>query len=104
MLTNALGMGGDTRVATFFLTLEPGDRVVLCSDGVYEYFTEAEMGETVLGQASPALAAGKLVEVALARGGEDNATALIVRCAAGGAQSRSVRPSICSATDSASTR
>lgn len=79
VLTNALGMGGDTRVATFFLTLEPADRIMLCSDGVYEYFTEAEIGEVVLSQASPALAARRLVELALERGGEDNATAVVVK-------------------------
>jgi serine/threonine protein phosphatase PrpC len=79
VLTNALGMGGDTRVATFFVTLEPGDRVLLCSDGVYEYFTEHEIGDTVIAQPSPALAAGKLVELALERGGEDNATAVVVK-------------------------
>ncbi len=79
VLTNALGMGGDTRVATFFLPLVPGDRLVLCSDGVHEYFTEAEIGEIVTGAASPALAARKLIDLALDRGGEDNATAVVVK-------------------------
>ncbi|HUH04076.1 MAG TPA: protein phosphatase 2C domain-containing protein [Kofleriaceae bacterium] len=79
VLTNALGMGGDTRVATFFLSLYSGDRILLCSDGVHDYFEEAEVGEVVTAAASPALAARKLVELALDRGGEDNATAVVIK-------------------------
>jgi serine/threonine protein phosphatase PrpC len=79
VLTNALGMGGDTRVATFFVSLYSGDRVLLCSDGVHEYFEEAEIGEVLNQEASPALAARKLVQLALDRGGEDNATAVVVK-------------------------
>jgi len=79
VLTNALGMGGDTRVVTFLLSLASGDRLVLCSDGVHEYLEEAEIGEVLAAAASPALAAQKLVDIALDRGGADNATAVVVK-------------------------
>ncbi len=79
MLTNALGIGQDCRVSTFVVPLADGDRFLLCSDGISEYVKEAEIGEALTKQASPARAAQKLVDMALERGGGDNATALVVR-------------------------
>ena len=79
MLTNALGIGQDCRVSTFFVPLADGDRFLLCSDGISEYVKEAEIGEALTKSPSPARAAQRLVDLALERGGGDNATALVVR-------------------------
>ena len=79
MLTNALGIGQDCKVSTFVVPLADGDRFLLCSDGISEYVKEAEIGEALTKQPSPARAAQKLVDMALERGGGDNATALVVR-------------------------
>ena len=79
MLTNALGIGQECKVATFVVPLADGDRFLLCSDGISEYVTEAEVGEVLCKQPSPARAAQKLVDLALERGGADNCTALVVR-------------------------
>ncbi len=79
MLTNALGIGPDCKVSTFVVPLADGDRFMLCSDGISEYVSEAEVGEVLAKQPSPARAAQKLVELALDRGGGDNATAIVVR-------------------------
>ena len=79
MLTNALGIGEECRVSTFVLPLADGDRFLLCSDGISEYLPEKEIGEVLSSQASPARAAQKLVDLALERGGADNATAVVVR-------------------------
>ncbi len=79
MLTNALGIGPECKVSTFVVPLADGDRFLLCSDGISEYVTEAEVGEILCKQPSPARAAQKLVDFALERGGADNATALVVR-------------------------
>jgi PPM family protein phosphatase len=78
MLTNALGIGQDCKVATFVVPLADGDRFLLCSDGISEYVPEAEVGIVLTRQASPARAAEEFVELALARGGGDNATALVI--------------------------
>ena len=59
--------------------LADGDRFLLCSDGVSEYVKEVEVGEVLSKQPSPARAAQKLIELALERGGGDNATAVVVR-------------------------
>jgi len=79
VLTNALGVGGDVRVATFIVPLYSGDRILLCSDGVHDYLEEAEIGEIMLSQPSPARASQRFIDVALERGGADNATAVVVK-------------------------
>ena len=79
MLTNALGIGQACKVSTFVVPLADGDRFLLCSDGVSEYVKEAEIGEVLAKQPSPARAAGRLIELALDRGGGDNATAIVIR-------------------------
>jgi hypothetical protein len=72
-------MGDATRVATFVLPLYNGDRLLLCTDGVYEYFNEAEIADLVTNSPSPARAANRLIELAIDRGGHDNATAVVVK-------------------------
>ena len=79
VLTNALGIGDATQVATFLISLCSGDRIVLCSDGIHDYFEENSLGELVRDSASPALAAQALVDGALERGGADNATVVVVK-------------------------
>jgi serine/threonine protein phosphatase PrpC len=88
MLTNALGIGQECKVSTFVVPLADGDRFLLCSDGITEYLKEAEIGEVLCKQPSPARAAQRLVEIALERGGGDNATALVVRVLEAGETSR----------------
>ncbi|NVB81432.1 MAG: hypothetical protein HOV81_23760, partial [Kofleriaceae bacterium] len=53
-----------------------------------EYIKEAEIGEILTTQPSPARAAQRLVDVALDRGGGDNATALVVRVLEAGETAR----------------
>jgi serine/threonine protein phosphatase PrpC len=91
VITNALGFGDDTRVVTFMVPLSDGDRLLLCSDGVSEYVGEAEVGQILVGQPSPARAAQRLVELALDRGGEDNATALVIKVVEVGEQVTAAR-------------
>ncbi len=79
VLTNALGMAEDTRVTTFVVPLFSGDRLVLCSDGVHDYLSEVEVGQVVVNAPSPSRAAQSLVDMALERGGADNATCIVVK-------------------------
>ena len=79
MLTNALGIGEECKVSSFIVPLADGDRFLLCSDGISEYVPENEVGDVLSRQASPARAAQKLIDLALERGGGDNATAVVVR-------------------------
>ncbi len=79
VLTNALGMGDDTRVTTFVVPVFCGDRLVLCSDGIHDYLSEVEVGQVIDSQPSPSRAAQTLVDMALERGGADNATCIVVK-------------------------
>jgi hypothetical protein len=71
-----VGRPGKLRVDEVHADLEPADRVLLCSDGVYgELKKEAEIARLVrLGTAEEA--AVHLINAALAKGGRDNATAV----------------------------
>jgi PPM family protein phosphatase len=55
----------------------PGDRVVVCSDGLTAAVTDDEVNEVLSASASSALACRALVDLALARGGHDNVTVII---------------------------
>ena len=79
VVTNALGIGEPTWIASAAVPLADGDRFLFCSDGVSEYFDEAELGELLTRIASPAKAAQRLIELALERGGHDNATVVLVK-------------------------
>jgi protein phosphatase len=57
--------------------LLPGDRLLVCSDGVSGYLDLAEMVE-VAAELSPEAAAEELTVRALAAGGTDNATAVVI--------------------------
>ena len=62
--------------AIFELTLLPGDRLLLCSDGLYDVLDDVDIKRTLLG-ADPAVAARALVTMAKERGTRDNATAVV---------------------------
>jgi PPM family protein phosphatase len=62
--------------AIFELTLLPADRLLLCSDGLYDVLDEDEMRLALL-QQDPGKAALQLVEAAKERGTRDNATAVV---------------------------
>lgn len=88
MLTNALGIGHECKVSTFVVPIADGDRFLLCSDGITEYVREHEIGEVLTTSPSPARAAQRLIDLALERGGGDNATALVVRVLEAGETAR----------------
>jgi protein phosphatase len=59
--------------------LEPRDRFLLCSDGVWAPLGDKRIHELMILHDDPQRAASALVDAALGAGGEDNATALVVR-------------------------
>jgi serine/threonine protein phosphatase PrpC len=79
VLTNALGIGDVTRVATFAVPMYSGDRFLLCTDGISEYLDETDLVDIIQKAASPALAANRMVDQAVDLGGGDNATAVVVK-------------------------
>ena len=61
------------------LLVEVGDTFLLCSDGLSDLVTDAEIGEGVANAATPELACERLVALANARGGHDNITLSVAR-------------------------
>ncbi|MDY5785609.1 MAG: protein phosphatase, partial [Corynebacterium sp.] len=58
------------------LEIQPGDRFLLCSDGLSDPVTASTI-EEALRQGTPALAAQRLIELALRSGGPDNITVVV---------------------------
>ena len=78
ILVNAIGVSADVGVEMAHLQLRPGDRLLLCSDGLHDYFVaEQEIAERLADADSPK-ALAEMVELAKERGGHDNITGVVV--------------------------
>lgn len=78
VVTRALSGGDDPEVDIRSVTLRPGDRVLLCSDGLSSVVPDAQIEQALLEHPDPADACQALVEAANDGGGPDNITTLIV--------------------------
>lgn len=80
VITRALGAGGGPEVGVdhFVLPAHAGDRFVICSDGLSGQVTSALIEIVVRSVGDPAEAAHELVRRALASGGHDNVTVVVV--------------------------
>ena len=82
VITRALGAGWQVEVDLERFALEPGDTVLLCTDGLSAFVGEAE----IVGHLTAGLledATRLLVDAANAAGGEDNVTVVALRLEAG---------------------
>ena len=78
ILTRALGVDQNIQVDEGDLEVAPGDRLLLCTDGLTGMVPEGEIREILLESLDPQEAVDKLVKVANRAGGIDNITALIL--------------------------
>ncbi|HEU4615512.1 MAG TPA: protein phosphatase 2C domain-containing protein, partial [Kofleriaceae bacterium] len=77
-VTRAVGVYASVEVDTFDFDILPGDRFLICSDGMYAYVDEVELpGQLADGDVREV--PKKLVDAANAGGGHDNITAVVVR-------------------------
>jgi|GEM_PF-1026947 len=76
-LYQAVGISEELDVDILEVDLQPGDRVVLCSDGLWERVGQGEMQQAVLGR-FPAQAAERLLQAAEQNGLVDNTTAVVI--------------------------
>ncbi len=88
-LMRAIGPLASVEAETRVLRHAPGDRFLLCTDGLWGPVPLAELAE-VLGGLTPERAVAKLVALANERGGPDNVTALVASVE-GGATSSGTR-------------
>lgn len=78
VVTRCLGHRAEAQVDTFDQALEPGDAILLCSDGLSNQVSEGEIAQVVT-RHSPDRAAKELIELANRYGGPDNITALVLK-------------------------
>jgi serine/threonine protein phosphatase PrpC len=77
-LTRCIGQALPPEVDLAELPLLPGDRFIFCTDGVTRVISEKELRDVVGATDKPSEIARSLVELALKRGGPDNATVVAV--------------------------
>jgi serine/threonine protein phosphatase PrpC len=77
LLTRVIGMA-DVDAEEIERQLQPGDRVLLCSDGLTTMIPDYQIAEILHTSASPTEAAWSLVEAANSAGGMDNTTVAVV--------------------------
>lgn len=78
VITRALGSRPDVEADTYDISASPGDRLLLCSDGLHGMIVDSEIEEVLLGATDAEDAVRSLVDAALDAGGLDNVTAIVV--------------------------
>jgi serine/threonine protein phosphatase PrpC len=78
MITRALGVDHQVEIDLFTYKLLPGDRLVLCSDGLSDVLKPAQIRNVLLRVRDPQKAAERLVAMAVEGGGPDNITVIVI--------------------------
>ena len=78
MLYRSLGQEDDPNPDLISLTLAVGDRILICSDGLWDEIEADALAQTLATAATPQLCAEQLVALANSTGGHDNSTAVVV--------------------------
>jgi protein phosphatase len=79
VIYRTLGDKPDAEADYFSLQLQPGDRLLLCSDGLTSCVDDRGIQDTVMRAASPQQACEQLVRQANDRGGQDNITVILLQ-------------------------
>ncbi|MCE1248606.1 MAG: Stp1/IreP family PP2C-type Ser/Thr phosphatase [Firmicutes bacterium] len=74
-----VGMEADFPPDIKKISLQPGDRILLCSDGLTDMLTDREIGQIILDEADLKATCKKLVDSANEAGGRDNITVVVVQ-------------------------
>ena len=77
LVTQTLGIGAP-QPSSVSEPLRRRDWLLLCSDGLNDELEDREIADTLRSQTTPEGAAAALVDAALARGGRDNVSAIVV--------------------------
>lgn len=78
MITNAVGVGERVWFDTDTADVAPGDRLLLCSDGLTDMVPDPDIARLLAAAPNPATACRALVNAALDAGGLDNVTVVVV--------------------------
>lgn len=78
VITRALGSDPNLLVDAFEVTASPGDRLLLCSDGLTSMVDDVEIERILATSPAPQTAVATLIATANDGGGQDNITAVVV--------------------------
>lgn len=78
LLSRALGLADTTEVDIAEHAVQPGDRYLLCSDGLHEMLSDAEISALLGRPQKLAEICAALIELANAHGGHDNITVVVI--------------------------
>lgn len=78
-LTAFVGMKPPAEPEAFIAEVHPGDRILLCSDGLYGMVEERELAQLMRGSRSPERVCVRLIERANENGGRDNISAAYIQ-------------------------
>jgi serine/threonine protein phosphatase PrpC len=78
-LTRYVGHPEDPEPDLLSVSLNPGDVYLLCTDGVSDQLSYERINQALSATADPAAAVQTLLSETLAAGGDDNATAVVIR-------------------------
>jgi serine/threonine protein phosphatase PrpC len=79
IIYRSLGSRSDLNVDIFTSEVEAEDRLLLCSDGLWEMVRDNMLEEVLLQSYDPQQACDRLVELANLAGGEDNISVIVLR-------------------------
>ena len=82
IITRAVGHKDYVQVDTADIDIAPGDRFLLCSDGLHGYFSSEKEVADLCGDGELDECAEASIAVANQRGGKDNVTAIVIEVAA----------------------
>ncbi|GAA3917365.1 PP2C family protein-serine/threonine phosphatase [Microbacterium invictum] len=77
-ITRAIGAGSNGEADYWMVPAEPGDRMLVCSDGLSGELDAVRIAGILTEEHDPQAAATRLVHEALVHGGRDNVTAIVV--------------------------
>ena len=81
VLTAVVGTRDDVKPGSREEQLQPGDRFVMCTDGVHGKLDLSSLTAVLASAASASDGAAKIVDEAITRGTSDNATAIVINVA-----------------------
>lgn len=81
-LSQCLGVDERLKPSYAALRLNPGDRIVLCTDGLWDMVTDEKLAQLVLRYADPDDAVRALIAAANEAGGYDNITVIVIKAEA----------------------
>ena len=90
-ITRALGLDPRIHPDLYELAVQDGDRIMLCSDGLYSMVEDDQLAAILSRASSAQAAADQLTEAALAAGGTDNVSVIVVDAQGSAKHRRRVR-------------